>query len=42
LEQSWFWTAEWQEAEKEAHADIKAGKTKVFPDVDELLEELDS
>ncbi len=42
LEQSWFWTAEWQEAEKEAQADIKAGKTKVFPDVDELLEELDS
>ncbi|MEW6541547.1 MAG: AbrB/MazE/SpoVT family DNA-binding domain-containing protein [Bacillota bacterium] len=41
-EQAWFWTAKWQEAEKQAQADLKAGRTKAFPNVDELLEDLDS
>ena len=27
-EQFWFWTKEWQEAEKEAEEDIKSGRVK--------------
>jgi antitoxin PrlF len=38
--QSYFWTKEWQEAEKEASEDIKAGRVKAFDKVEELLEEL--
>ena len=41
-EQAWFWTTKWQEAERQAQADIKAGRAKAFQSVDELLEELDS
>lgn len=41
-EQAWFWTTEWQEAERQAQADINAGRTEAFPNVDELLEDLDS
>ena len=40
-EQSWFWTREWQEAEKEAEADIKAGRVKKFKRVEELIDDLD-
>lgn len=40
-EQSWFWTKEWQEAEKEAEADIKIGRVKKFKNVEELIEDLD-
>jgi len=39
--QAYFWTKEWQEAEKEASADIKAGRVKTFNDVEELLKDLD-
>jgi len=28
LAQAWFWTTEWQEAEKQAQADIKAGRAR--------------
>jgi antitoxin MazE len=38
--QSYFWTKEWQEAEKEADKDIKAGRIKVFQSVDELIKDL--
>jgi AbrB family looped-hinge helix DNA binding protein len=38
--QVYFWTKEWQEAEKEASADIKAGRVKTFKDVKELMEDL--
>jgi AbrB family looped-hinge helix DNA binding protein len=38
--QAYFWTKEWQEAEKEASADIKAGRVKTFKDVKELMEDL--
>lgn len=41
-EQAWFWTAEWQEAERQAQAEINAGRAKAFQSVDALLEELDS
>ena len=40
-EQAWFWTKEWQEAEKEANSDIKTGKVKKFKTVEELIKELD-
>jgi len=39
--QAYFWTKEWQEAEKEASEDIKAGRVKTFDTVDELLADLD-
>jgi hypothetical protein len=38
--QAYFWTKEWQEAEKEASADIKAGRVKTFKDVKKLMEDL--
>ena len=39
--QSYFWTKKWQETEREADADIKAGRVKVFGSAEELLKELD-
>ena len=38
--QAYFWTRGWQEAEKEADEDLKAGRTKTFDSVEKLLEEL--
>ncbi len=40
-EQAWFWTREWQEAEKEAEADLKAGRVNKFKNVEELIKGLD-
>lgn len=40
--QAYFWTKEWQEAERQAQADIEAGRTKEFASVDELFADLDS
>jgi len=40
-QQAWFWTKEWQEAEKEAEADIKAGRVKKFKNVEDLIKDLD-
>lgn len=40
-EQSWFWTKEWQEGEKEAEEDIADGRVKSFKNVDDLLEDLE-
>ena len=39
--QAYFWTKEWQEAEKEASEDIKAGRVKSFDTVEDLLADLD-
>lgn len=40
-DQAWFWTKEWQEAEKAAEEDIKKGKvSKVFSTVDEGIAHL--
>lgn len=36
-----FVTREWQEAEKEASEDIKAGRVKIFDSVEDLIEDLD-
>lgn len=39
--QAWFWTKEWREAEKEAEADLRAGRVKKFKSVEELINDLD-
>jgi AbrB family looped-hinge helix DNA binding protein len=39
--QSWFWSKEWQEAEKEAETDLRAGRVKKFKNVEELINDLD-
>ena len=39
--QSYFWTKQWQEGEKEADKDIKAGRVKTFNSVEELFKDLD-
>ncbi len=38
--QAYFWTRKWQEAEREASEDIKAGRVKAFDSAEELLEDL--
>ena len=35
--QAWFWTPEWQAAEREASHDIEAGRTYDFDSVDEAI-----
>ncbi len=40
-EQSWFWSKEWQEAEREAEEDIKAGRVKKFKNAQDLIKNLD-
>ena len=39
-DQAWFWTEEWQEAEREASEDIAAGRVKTFDTVEELIRDL--
>lgn len=36
-DQAWFWTAEWQEGEREASAELVAGEGTFYEDVDALL-----
>ena len=38
--QAYFWTKEWQEAEKEASDDINAGLIKHFETTEELIKNL--
>jgi len=40
--QAYFWTKEWQEAERQAQADIEAGRIEEFASVDELFADLDT
>ena len=40
--QAYFWTAEWQTAEREAQRDIDAGRLEEFSSVDDLLSSLHS
>ncbi|MCL4500053.1 MAG: AbrB/MazE/SpoVT family DNA-binding domain-containing protein [Chloroflexi bacterium] len=35
--QAWFWTKEWQEAEKTAEEDIRSGRVKEFASVEDLI-----
>jgi bifunctional DNA-binding transcriptional regulator/antitoxin component of YhaV-PrlF toxin-antitoxin module len=37
-EQAWFWTERWQQMEREADADIAAGRTTVVEGAEGLLE----
>lgn len=39
--QAYFWSKEWQTAEKEASEDIKAGRVKEFSKTEDLIKELD-
>jgi len=36
-DQAWFWTERWQQGEKEAEEDIKAGRIYRFPDADSAI-----
>ena len=40
--QAWFWTPEWQEGERQADADIAAGRGMRFENDEDLLAYLDS
>lgn len=40
-DQAWFWTDRWQAMEREADADIAAGRSTVVDGVDELIAHLD-
>jgi AbrB family looped-hinge helix DNA binding protein len=40
-DQRWFWTERWQAMEREADADIAAGRVTVVDGVDALFEHLD-
>jgi phosphoglycolate phosphatase-like HAD superfamily hydrolase len=40
IDQSWFWTEEWQERYHEARADLEEGRCRDFDDIEELLAEL--
>ena len=39
--QAYFWTRRWQEGEREADEDIKAGRVKTFDSIDELIRDLE-
>lgn len=41
-DQWWYWTEEWQQMEREADADIAAGRVRVFDDVESFLADLDA
>jgi len=38
--QAWYWTKEWQEAERQADEDIAAGRVKEFDSAEELIKDL--
>jgi antitoxin PrlF len=38
--QAWFWTAEWQRGEREADADLAAGRGEVFDTAEDFLDAL--
>jgi AbrB family looped-hinge helix DNA binding protein len=40
--QEWFWTKRWQKMEREAQADVAAGRMKRFDTADDFLAELDA
>ncbi len=40
--QAYFWTAKWQAAERDASADIAAGRVREFDDVEDLIASLES
>lgn len=40
--QTWFWSQRWQQREREADADIQAGRVERFDDASDLLAHLDA
>jgi antitoxin PrlF len=36
-EQAWFWSAQWQQGERDATADLEAGRTTKHPSSEDLL-----
>jgi len=40
-DQAYFWSREWQEAEREAEEDIHAGRVKEFASPEELFRDLE-
>ncbi len=41
-EQTWFWSENWQEMEREAQADIDAGRVRLYKNIDEALDDLEA
>jgi bifunctional DNA-binding transcriptional regulator/antitoxin component of YhaV-PrlF toxin-antitoxin module len=41
-DQAWFWTDRWQAMEREADADVAAGRSTVVEGADELIAHLDA
>jgi len=39
--QEWFWTPEWQKAEREVEADLAAGRFETFDTMEDFLEGLE-
>ena len=39
--QEWFWTEEWQAAEREVEADLEAGRFETFDTMEEFLASLE-
>jgi len=37
---SWYWSERWQQMEREADEDIKAGRIKTFENIQDLIREL--
>ena len=42
LDQSWFWSVEWQARYQKAKADLVEGRYRDFDDIEDLLAELKS
>ncbi len=40
-DQAWFWTERWQKAEREAQADIDAGRVHRYANIDEAVSALE-
>lgn len=40
--QAWFWTERWQRMEREADADVAAGRVETFDDDERFLADLDA
>ncbi len=40
--QAWFWDPSWQAGEREAEADARAGRSRVFATPDEFVASLDA
>ncbi|HLE15423.1 MAG TPA: AbrB/MazE/SpoVT family DNA-binding domain-containing protein [Anaerolineales bacterium] len=41
-DQAWFWSERWQEMEREAQADIEAGRVQYYASVDEAISDLEA